>query len=97
VPVEWDPAKDRANRTKHGLGFDDVAPLFEHAANHLVIYDEDHSDDEDRFLAIGLVPKGLVVVSYAEPGENVIRILSARRATRAERMLFYERTGGRKS
>jgi uncharacterized protein len=95
VRVEWNPEKDRANRSKHGLGVDEVQQLFE-SGDFLVIYDEEHSEDEDRFLAIGLVPKGLVVVSHAEPGDKVVRILSARLATPAERALFYERVGGRR-
>jgi uncharacterized DUF497 family protein len=94
VRVEWDPEKDRANRIKHGLGFDEVQVLFEGDANYLVIYDEEHSDDEDRFLAIGPIAKGIVIVAHTEPSEAVIRIISARMATRAEEELFYKRTGG---
>jgi uncharacterized DUF497 family protein len=87
VRVEWDSEKDRANRIKHGLGFDEVRALFEGDANYLVIYDEEHSDDEDR-------AKGIVIVAHTEPSEAVIRIISARMATRAEEELFYKRTGG---
>ena len=96
VRVEWDPEKDRANRIKHGLSFDEVRGLFEGNADYLVIYDEEHSDDEDRFLAIGPIAKGVVIVAHTEPSEAVIRIISARMATRAEQELFYERTGGHK-
>jgi uncharacterized DUF497 family protein len=97
VRVEWDPEKDRANRSKHGLGFDEVRVLFEGDADYLVIYDEEHSHgDEDRFLAIGPIAKGVVIVAHTEPSEAVIRIISARRATRAEEELFYKRTGGHK-
>ena len=94
--VEWDPKKDRANRTKHGLSFDDVRVLFESEADYLVVYDEEHSGDEDRFLAIGPIAKGVVVVAHTEPSETVIRIISARLATRSERALFYKHIGGRK-
>jgi hypothetical protein len=96
VRVEWDPEKDRANRIKHRLGFDDVRVLFESDTDYLVIYDEEHSGDEDRFLAIGLIAKGVVTVAYAEPREDVIRIISARMATRIEEEAFYTQTGGRK-
>jgi len=81
VRVEWDPEKDRANRAKHGLGFDEVQVLFE-------------GDPEDRFLAIGPISRGVVVVAHTEPGDDVIRILSARMATRAEEELFYKYAGG---
>lgn len=67
VRVEWDPAKERANRAKHGIGFDEVRPLFEGDQDYLVIYDEEHSDDEDRFLAIRFLRRGVVVVVHTEP------------------------------
>jgi len=68
--------------------------LFEGDPDYLVIYDEEHSDDEDRFLAIGPISRGVVVVAHTEPGDDVIRILSARMATRAEEELFYKYAGG---
>ena len=94
--VEWDPEKDRANRIKHGLGFDEVRVLFETDTDYLVIYDEEHSDDEDRFLAIGRIAKGVVTLAYTEPKDDVIRLISARMATRIEKEAFYRRMGGRK-
>ncbi len=94
--VEWDPEKDRTNRVKHGLGFDDVRVLFESDTDYLVIYDEEHSDDEDRFLAIGPAAKGVVTVAYAEPKDDVVRVISARMATRIEEEAFYGRAGGRR-
>jgi uncharacterized DUF497 family protein len=94
VRVEWDPEKDRANRTKHGLGFEEVRILFEGDADYLVIYDQAHSADEDRFLAIGRISRGVVVVAHTEPGEDVIRIISARMATRVEEELFCKHAGG---
>ena len=80
----------------YGIGFDDVRPLFEGGEDYLVIYDEEHSADEDRFLAVGTIPKGVVVVVHTEPGDDVIRIISARMATRQEEQLFYEHRGGRR-
>ena len=96
MQVEWDPEKDRENRIKHGLGFDEVRILFESDTDYLVIYDEEHSEDEDRFLAIGPIAKGVVTVAHTEPREDVIRIISARIATPSEEEAFYARTGGRK-
>ena len=94
--VEWDPEKDRANRIKHGLGFHEVRVLVQGDADYLVIYDEEHSDDEDRFLAIGPVTRGVVTVAHTEPREDVIRIISARMATQTEEELFYRHGGGHK-
>jgi uncharacterized protein len=76
--------------------FDEVRILFESDIDYLVIYDQEHSDDEDRFLAIGPVAKGVVTVAYAEPKDDVVRIISARMATRIEEGSFYRRAGGRK-
>jgi uncharacterized DUF497 family protein len=85
---EWDPAKDRANHTKHGISFRDASAMLASDVDYLEIYDEAHSVDEDRFIAIGPTEDGLLVVIYTVPSEEVIRILSARRATRTERKQF---------
>ena len=64
--------------------------------DYLVIYDEEHSEDEDRFIAIGPIGRGVVVGVHTEPGDDVIPIISARMARRAEEQLFSEYSGGRK-
>ena len=64
--MEWDAAKDRSNRSKHGLSFNEARALFEDGNDYLVIYAAEHSDDEDRFLAIGRIARGIVVVVYTE-------------------------------
>jgi uncharacterized DUF497 family protein len=61
-----------------------------------VIYDDDHSEDENRFFAIGPTVDGLITVVYAEQVDDRIRIISARTATRRERMLFRRHAQGRK-
>jgi len=88
VRILWDAAKSAANRRKHGISFEEVRPLFAPAADRLEIHDEVHSLREDRFLAIGPVGKRLVVVVFTEPRDNVLRIVSARRATPAETRMF---------
>lgn len=82
---EWDPAKDAANLAKHGLSFEEASALFESKADYLEIYDEEHLDEEDRFIAIGPIRQGVVVVAYTEREEDVLRIVSARMATKIER------------
>jgi hypothetical protein len=57
-------------------------------ANCLEIFDEEHSDEEDRFIALGTIKRGVVVVVYTEPEADVLRILSARMATKSERKRF---------
>jgi len=96
VRVEWDQKKDRSNRAKHGLGFDEAKVLFEGAEDYLVLFDAEHGDDEDRFFAIGPIRRGVIVVVYTEEVDDVVRIISARKATRRERELFYQRIGGRR-
>ena len=82
---EWDPAKSDANRRKHGVTFDEAATVFldEHA---LLIADPDHSDSEDRFILLGVsVALRILVVCHCDRADgDVIRIISARKATTAE-------------
>ena len=85
---EWDSKKDRANLVKHGLSFRQASVLFSSGVDCLEIYDESHSLEEDRFIAVGSVQKGVIVVVYTERQDEVIRILSARKATEKERVLF---------
>ena len=86
---EWDPKKDRANQLKHGISFEEASRLFTRDVDYLEIYDSEHSTEEDRFIAIGpIASRGMVVVAYTEREESVIRIISARPATPAERRLL---------
>ena len=87
---EWDPKKSRGNEKKHGLSFSEAKTLFESGVDYLEIYDEDHSADEDRFIAIGPVEGGLIVVAWTERPNGSIRIISARWATRREQRLYQE-------
>ena len=93
---EWDPNKDRVNREKHGLSFDEVTELFTSGSDFLETYDEEHSHEEDRFIAIGPIRTGVVVVVCTEREENTIRIVSARKATRKEVQLFHKYYGDAK-
>ncbi len=87
---EWEPAKARANARKHGISFEEAETAFsdEHA---LVLPDPDHSSrDEERLVLIGLSAglRVLVVIHCVLEGGNVIRLISARRATRSERAQY---------
>ena len=88
----WDHKKDKANQKKHGLSFDEAKELFT-SDDYLEIHDEEHSVDEDRFFAIGAICTGIVVVVFTEREEDVIRILSARKATKKESRLLTEYLG----
>jgi hypothetical protein len=89
---EWDPKKDAANQRKHGVGFDEASTVFsdEHA---LLIDDPDHSDDEERFIILGLSAnlRTLVVCHCYREAESIIRLISARKATPKERSQYAQR------
>lgn len=88
VKVTWDDAKNRANQKNHGVSFQEARVLFTSGVDYLEIFDEDHSDLEDRFIAIGPIKRGLVLVVWTERDEGTIRIISARWATRREQRLY---------
>lgn len=89
---DWDPAKAATNRRKHGVGFDEAATVF-YDENALLLDDPDHSEAEDRFLLLGLSVRlrTLVVCHCYRVAEDVIRIISARRADRSEREEYHRR------
>ena len=85
----WDARKAAANLRKHGVSFAEAATAFGDPLS-LTIPDPDHSQDEDRFLLIGRSTRQhLVVVTHAERGDT-IRMISARRASRRERIAYEE-------
>jgi uncharacterized DUF497 family protein len=86
---EWDDAKDRSNQRKHGLSFTEAKQLFEGNEEYLEIFDALHSDNEDRFIAIGDIGRGIAVVVYTERQEGLIRIIGARLATTREQERYW--------
>jgi uncharacterized DUF497 family protein len=89
LEFEWDPAKAELNLKEHGISFDEATTVFRDTLS-ITISDPDHSDSEDRFIDIGVSYRmQLLVVSYTERKDK-IRIISARRATRAERKNYEE-------
>jgi uncharacterized DUF497 family protein len=90
VRVTWDEAKNVANQRKHGVSFQEASKLFSSRADYLEIFDETHSDIEDRFIAIGPISRGLVLIVWVDKDEETIRIISARWATRREQRRYQE-------
>ncbi|MBI5721274.1 MAG: BrnT family toxin, partial [Burkholderiales bacterium] len=78
---EWDPKKAAANLRKHKVSFEDARTVFSDE-RALLIDDPDHSDDEERFILLGLSStlRLLVVAHCYRADGNVIRIISARKA-----------------
>jgi len=80
----WDDAKATANLAKHGVSFEEAASVFTDDFARLIA-DPDHSDREDRFLLLGLSASlRLLVVAHCYRKGEVIRIISARKATGPE-------------
>jgi len=89
---EWDERKDRTNRRKHGVSFEEAKTVFSDD-RALLIDDPDHSEDEERFVLLGLSSslRTLVVCHCYRRGGDVIRIITARKADRQERAKYNER------
>jgi uncharacterized DUF497 family protein len=89
----WDQRKARENERKHGIGFDEAQTVFLDD-NALLIADPDHSEDEDRFLLLGLSARlrVLVVCHCYREKDDVIRLISARKADRQERQQYRRRS-----
>ncbi len=89
----WDPAKDIVNRRKHGVGFEEAATVF-YDDDALLVADPEHSEEEDRFLLLDLSSRlrTLVVCHCYREANDVIRIISARKADRSEREQYKRRT-----
>lgn len=89
---EWDRRKAAANRRKHGVSFPEAETAFSDEFG-LLLDDPDHSGDEDRFVLIGVSAslRMLVVVHCYRAADDVIRLISARKATAAERRQYTDR------
>ena len=86
IVFEWDEEKNRTNKRKHHISFETAEKVFSDD-NRIEWFDEEHSDEEDRYITLGMVDNILHVV-YTERG-TVIRLISARRADKNERRKYY--------
>ena len=88
----WDNRKAESNQLKHGVSFEEAQSVFEDC-DALRIYDPDHSEDEDRFLLLGLssLLNMLVVCDCYRENDDLIRIISARKATKKETSAYDKR------
>ena len=89
---EWDSAKDAANKRQHRISFEEAVTVFEdeHA---LLLEDEEHSEEEERFVLLGLsaASRILIVCHCYRESDEIIRIISARKADRLERREYQQR------
>ena len=86
---EWDERKNRANRRKHGVSFEEARSAFFDESSR-VIPDPEHSESEDRFILLGMSAslRILVVCHCYQQDDSVIRIISARKADREEQRQY---------
>jgi len=87
----WDKRKNRANIKKHKVSFEEAETTFKDE-NAIQYLDPDHSEDEERFILLGLSTKlrVLVVCHCFRESDLVIRVISARRADKAEGRAYWE-------
>ena len=89
---EWDPVKAQANLKKHRVSFEAAVTVFRDP-RALTVFDEEHDEDEDRWVTLGIADdEGLLVVIHTFRETNrqqiTVRMISARRATRKERRQY---------
>ncbi len=94
IRFEWSKKKEIANFRKHGIKFDEAQTVF-FDENAIEFYDEDHSLKEVRYLMVGISSKfKILLTSYTviqEKDEEIIRIISSRKATEKEQKVYFER------
>lgn len=91
IRFEWDPSKERGNRRKHGIDFEEASTVFRDPLS-LTIPDPEHSEAEERCVTIGVsLRQHLLVVVHTEQDEQqTLRIISARPADPRERRQYEE-------
>lgn len=89
IQFEWDAAKASLNQKKHGVSFDEAKSVF-YDENAVIIHDPEHSDDEERFVLLGISSESriLVVIHCYRKKDKIIRIISARKANKNEAMQY---------
>ncbi len=91
IEFDWDELKAITNERKHGVSFEEAQTVFYDEAARLS-YDPNHSQTEDRYLILGMsdLLRLLVVCHSYQPPNELIRIISARQATKQERQQYQE-------
>ena len=91
IEFDWDESKASFNKKKHGVSFEEAVTVF-YDDDALEFHDPDHSEEEDRFIMVGLSFKArtLVVSHCVRESGSRIRIISARKATKPETKIYWE-------
>jgi len=90
ICFEWDDRKNRENKRRHGVSFEEAQTVFLDE-NAIRYFDPDHSEDEDRFIMLGMSfnLRMLVVCHCYRVGDSIIRIISARKANKKEAEAYW--------
>lgn len=94
MKFEWDIGKETINIQKHGVSFEEASYVFADpfALNR---YDGEHSDDEDRWILLGKSLNEIILIVVhtfkTDSGTEFVRIISARKATKNEKQMYYKR------
>ncbi len=92
MDFEWDEKKAEVNIKRHSVSFADAEETFDDL-DSVEFFDKDHSDNENRFNRLGLTQKGLLFIVYTvfdSENDEIIRIISARKATKKEIEIYNE-------
>ena len=90
---EWDASKAERNLEKHGVSFEIASLVFENPLA-VIFPDTEHSDFEPREILLGYTKKSiLLLISFTEPELGVVRIISAREATKKEEIIYVQHLG----
>ncbi|NJL88939.1 MAG: BrnT family toxin [Coleofasciculaceae cyanobacterium SM2_1_6] len=89
LQFDWDDQKAQTNEKKHGVSFDEAKTAF-YDENARLLYDEDHSSEEDRYILLGMsnLLSLLIVCHIYKEDQETIRIFSARRANKREKAQY---------
>lgn len=89
LSFEWDEDKSRINQKKHKVSFEEAKTVF-YDERALVIDDPEHSQEEERFIILGMSARAnlLIVCHCCRSSDSIIRIISARKATKTESSFY---------
>lgn len=95
IKFDWDENKNKINLKKHGIDFEEAKTVF-YDDDAIMFDDPEHSAEEERFLILGITKyENLCIVSHCyRDGDNIIRIISARKATKNETKTYNKYAGG---
>ncbi len=89
MKLTWDPEKRQNNLSRHGLDFADAGAVFQGAV--FTFEDKRQSYGEQRLGAMGMLEDVVVAITFTEPDDDLIRLISMRKATRNEQQIYFRK------